>query len=108
MVNLSTVCISAGLATRLCIDDDIWTDPDVSMCRTVEQIRLASQAMEIQLISENILSTTTRDLTVMFDPQVVVDIADDLGNITNTTLVPNDASSTADTLDIIVKYVCMY
>ena len=73
------------------------------MCRTVEQIRLADQAMEIQLIAENILSTTTRDLTVMYDPQVVANIADDLGNITNTTLVPNDASSTADTLDIIVK-----
>jgi len=40
---------------------------------------------------------------VMFDPQVVVDIADELGNITNTTLVPNDASTTASTLDIIVK-----
>ena len=73
------------------------------MCRSVEQIRLADQALEIQIIADNILSTTTRDLTVMYDPQVVADIADDLGNITNTTLVPNDASSTADTLDIIVK-----
>ena len=73
------------------------------MCRSVEQIRLADQALEIQIIADNILSTTTRDLTVMYDPQVVVNIADDLGNITNTTLVPNDASSTADTLDIIVK-----
>ena len=73
------------------------------MCRTVEQIRLANQAMEIQHIADNILSTTTRDLTVMYDPQVVANIADDLGNITNTTLVPNDVSSTADTLDIIVK-----
>ena len=73
------------------------------MCRSVEQIRLADQALEIQIIADNILSTTTRDLTVMYDPQVVANIADDLGNITNTTLVPNDASSTADTLDIIVK-----
>ena len=73
------------------------------MCRSVEQIRLADQALEIQIIADNILSTTTRDLTVMYDPQVVTNIADDLGNITNTTLVPNDASSTADTLDIIVK-----
>ena len=59
--------------------------------------------MEIQHIADNILSTATRDLTVMYDPQVVANIADDLGNITNTTLVPNDAFSTADTLDIIVK-----
>ena len=94
---------SAGLATRLCIDVDNWAAPDVSNCRTVEQIRLANQAMEIRHIADNILSTTTRDLTVMFDPQVVADIADDLGNITNTTLVPNDASTTADTLDIIIK-----
>ena len=94
---------SAGLTTRLCIGADNWADPDVSMCRTVEQIRLADQAMEIQRIADNILSTTSRDLTVMYDPQVVADIADDLGNITNTTLVPNDASSTAETLDIIVK-----
>ena len=73
------------------------------MCRTVEQVRLADQAAEIQLIASNILSTTTRDLTVVYDPQVVVNIVDELGNITNTTLVPNDASTTADTLDIIVK-----
>ena len=75
----------------------------MSLCRTVEQVRLADQAAEIQRIADNILSTTTRDLTVMYDPQVVVNIADELGNITDTTLVPNDASTTADTLDIIVK-----
>ena len=94
---------SVGLTTRLCISDDNWADPDVTMCRTVEQARLADQAAEIQRIADNILSTTTRDLTITYDPQVVVNIADELGNITNTTLVPNDASSTADTLDIIVK-----
>ena len=91
------------MTTRLCVGVDNWAEPDVSMCRSVEQIRLADQALEIQIIADNILSTTTRDLTVMYDPQVVANIADDLGNITNTTLVPNDASSTADTLDIIVK-----
>ena len=69
----------------------------------MEQVRLADQAAEIQLIANNILSTSNRDLTVMYDPQVVVDIAGELGNITNTTLVPNDASTTADTLGIIVK-----
>ena len=73
------------------------------MCRTVEQARLQDQATEIQTIVANIQSDTNRDLTVLFDPQVVVDIADELGNITNTTLVPNDASTTANTLDIIVK-----
>ena len=69
----------------------------------MEQVRLADQAAEIQLIANNILSTSNRDLTVMYDPQVVVDIAGELGNITNTTLVPNDTSTTADTLGIIVK-----
>ena len=73
------------------------------MCRTVEQARLQDQATEIQTIVANIQSDTNRDLTVLFDPQVVVDIADELGNITDTTLVPNDASTTANTLDIIVK-----
>lgn len=73
------------------------------MCRTVEYIRLADQAMEIQRIADNILSTMTRDLTVMYEPQVVANIANALGGITNTTVLPNDASVTADILDVIVK-----
>ena len=45
-----------------------------------------------------------RDLTQTFMPEVVVDIADELNDITNTStpLLPNDVTSTANTLNIIV------
>ena len=94
---------SIGLTSRRCISVNNWGDPDVSNCSTVEQIRLGEQAMEIQNITANILSTTNRVLTVMFDPQAVADLANDLGRITNTTLVPNDTTTTITTLDILVK-----
>ena len=45
-----------------------------------------------------------RDLTQTFMPEVVVDIADELNDITNTStpLLPNDVTSTANTLNIII------
>ena len=45
-----------------------------------------------------------RDLTETFMPEVVVDIADELNDITNTSapLLPNDVTSTANTLNIII------
>ena len=46
-----------------------------------------------------------RDLTETFMPEVVVDIADELNDITNTSapLLPNDVTSTANTLNIIIS-----
>ena len=46
-----------------------------------------------------------RDLTETFMPEVVVDIANELNEITNTStpLLPNDVTSTANTLDIIIS-----
>ena len=46
-----------------------------------------------------------RDLTEAFMPGVVVDIADELNDITSTStpLLPNDVTSTANTLNIIIS-----
>ena len=46
-----------------------------------------------------------RDLTETFMPEIVVDIADELNDITNTSapLLPNDVTSTANTLNIIIS-----
>ena len=45
-----------------------------------------------------------RDLTGTFMPEIVIEIADDLNAITNTSnpLLPNDVASTANTLNIII------
>ena len=57
--------------------------------------------MEIQNIAEDNLRN---NFTVVYDPQVVANIADSLRNITtNMILVPNDVNTTIETLDIIVK-----
>ena len=46
-----------------------------------------------------------RDLTETFMPGIVVDIADELNDVTNTStpLLPNDVTSTASTLNIIIS-----
>ena len=57
--------------------------------------------MEIQIIAEDNLHN---NFTVVYDPQVVANIADSLRNITtDMILVPNDVSTTVETLNIIVK-----
>ena len=102
------VCITGhilGLASRQCIDTDVWADPDVSNCTTVEQIRLGSQIRDVERIVANIISNDTRDLTERFDSQLVVNVAVELRIVTNisTPLVPNDVNQTDNTLGSIVK-----
>ena len=77
----------------------------MSECRSVEQIRLEAQAREVERIVLNLLSAGSRDLTIAFNPDVVVNIGTQLGEITNTTrpLVPRDLSSSASTLEIVVE-----
>ena len=76
----------------------------MSDCRSVELIRLEAQAREVERIIFNLLSTDNRDLTIIFNPEVVLSIGTQLGDITNTThpLVPKDISSAANTLETIV------
>ena len=94
-----------GLATRECIDTDVWANPNVSECTTVEQIRLGSQIRDVERIVANIISNETRDLTETFDSQLVVNVAVELRIVTNSSipLVPNDVNQTDSTLDSIVK-----
>ena len=62
------------------------------------------RAEELNNLVANTFVDEDRDLTQTFMPEVVVDIADELNDITNTStpLLPNDVTSTANTLNIIV------
>jgi len=63
------------------------------------------RAEELVNLVENLFVSDDRDLTQTFMPEIVVDIADELQEITNTTqpLLPNDVSSAANTLDAIIE-----
>ena len=62
------------------------------------------RAEELNALVTNTFVDDDRDLTQTFMPEVVVDIANELNDITNTStpLLPNDVTSTANTLDIII------
>ena len=63
------------------------------------------RAEELNTLVTNSFVDDDRDLTQTFMPEVVVDIADELNEITNTSapLLPNDVTSTANTLSIIIS-----
>ena len=94
-----------GIATRQCNQDGDWEAPNVTECRTVEQIRLEMRAEELNTLVASTFVGDDRDLTEDFMPEVVVDIADELNEITNTStpLLPNDVTTTANTLNIIIS-----
>ena len=94
-----------GISTRQCNQDGDWETPNVSQCRTVEQIRLEMRAEELNTLVANTFLADDRDLTVVFMPEVVEEIADELNEITNTStpLLPNDVISTANTLNIVIS-----
>ena len=93
-----------GIATRQCNSNGDWESPDVSECQSVEQIRLEMRAEELNILVMNTFANEERDLTQTFIPEVVVDIADKLSKITNTStrLLPKDVMSATNTLNIIV------
>ena len=63
------------------------------------------RAEELNDLVASVFVDEDRDLTQTFMPEVVVDIADELNDITNTSapLLPNDVTSTANTLNIIIS-----
>ena len=63
------------------------------------------RAEELNDLVANAFVDEDRDLTETFMPEVVVDIADELNDITSTStpLLPNDVTSTANTLNIIIS-----
>ena len=83
----------------------MWEAPVVTDCRTVEQIRLEMRAEQLNTLVANMFVGDDRDLTEDFMPEIVVEIADELNEITNTStpLLPNDVTSTANTLNIIIS-----
>ena len=103
-VYIFTYVLIQGIATRQCDENGDWGSPNVSQCQTVEQIRLEMRAEELNDLVEHAFVDEDRDLTETFMPEVVVDIADELNEITNTStpLLPNDVTSTANTLNIII------
>ena len=93
-----------GFATRLCISESQWGAPNVSECQTVEQIRLLMRAEELDELVNDIFTSDDRDFTQTFESEVIVEITDDLADITNTTqpILPNDVSSASETLNIVL------
>ena len=63
------------------------------------------RAEELNDLVTNVFVDDDRDLTENFMPEIIVEIADDLNNITDTSapLLPNDVTSTASTLNIIIS-----
>ena len=63
------------------------------------------RAEELNDLVASVFVDDDRDLTETFMPEIVVDIADELNDITNTSapLLPNDVTSTANTLNIIIS-----
>ena len=71
-------------------------------CTTVEQIRLRMRAQELNNLAERIAAG---DFTQALMPEVVGSIAGELESLTDTPgpLLPNDVSSSADTMDTILS-----
>lgn len=94
-----------GFAFRLCDQNGAWRNPNVSECQTIEQITLERRAEELNTLITNTFTDNNRDVTQSFMPESLVNIASELKNITNmsTSILPNDVSSTANTLDIIIS-----
>jgi len=100
-----------GLATRKCVGEDKWTSPNISHCQTIEQIRLMMRALKLLDVVNNTFIADDRDMTVMFMPEEIIDITNELSEITDRNvsrpLLPNDVSSSAEVLDITITYVCI-
>ena len=94
-----------GIATRQCSNNGDWENSNVLQCQTVEQIRLEMRAEELNDLVMNIFADEERDLTQAFMAEDVVDIANDLSSITNTStpLLPNDILSATNTLNIVIS-----
>lgn len=101
--NCTNSCL-VGFAQRACIGDREWGTPNVSQCQTVEQIRLRMRAEELSDLVENVFSSEDRDLTQAFEPEIIVDITEDLEAITNTSqpILPNDVTSASETLNLVL------
>ena len=89
---------------RNCLQNNEWASPNVSQCRTIEQIKLEMRAEVLVTLVNSIYINDDRDLTQTFMPEVLEDIANQLQEITNTTqpLLPNDVASATNTLDSII------
>ena len=79
----------------------------MSECQSVEHKRLEIRAEELNTLVINTFVNEERDLTQTFMPEVVVGIADELSNITDTStsttyLLPNDVMSATNILNVII------
>jgi len=99
MLKYYIITFCKGFATRQCLGDNQWDSPNVSQCITIKQRILEIRAEELVNLVDG------RNLTQTFIPEAVVDIADELQEITNTTqpLPPNVVFSAANTLDSIIE-----
>ena len=76
----------------------------MSECQSVEHIRLEMRAEELNTLVINTFINEERDLTQTLMLEELVDIADELSKITNTSthLLPNDVISATNILNVII------
>ena len=76
----------------------------MSECQSVEHIRLETRAEELNTLVINTFINEERDLTQTLMLEELVDIADELSKITNTStrLLPNDVMSATNILNVII------
>jgi len=102
------------MASRRCVGDNQWESANVSQCETIDLIRLRNRTVELNSLVTATLSSEDRNVTVMFDPEDVVDIitemneiTTELKEITTTTqpLLPNDITSSATSSALILDTI---
>ena len=76
----------------------------MSECQSVEHIRLEMRAEKLNTLVINTFINEERDLTQTLMLEELVDIADELSKITNTStrLLPNDVMSATNILNVII------
>lgn len=85
-----------GNASRECLRNDTWDLPIVIGCRTIEQMSREEKARELLSFNFSVNQTNV--------PYIVASIANELQQFTSTvqSLLPSDASSSANTLDALI------
>ena len=95
-----------GLASRLCDGDPVaWQAPNVESCSTVEIIRIKEEVDTI------IAAVQNPNSTIVVKPDNVETITSELASATDIierAIFPNDLRSTIDTIEAILKYVCIF
>jgi len=97
--------IFAGFTYRKCLGDNQWESINLSVCQTVEIMRLFERAEELSTLFQRVTSVIDRDITRTFRLKDGLEIVDQILNVINVTqpVLPNDLPTISDIIrDIIL------